>query len=69
MSLGSSQQVSRPSIMRLSGKKKVPLARLTLEEVFFEEESPLLRYAFGLLGRRELAEEVVQDAFLKLHEH
>ena len=55
--------------MRLSGKKKVPLARLTLEEVFFEEESPLLRYAFGLLGRRELAEEVVQDAFLKLHEH
>ena len=69
MSLGSSQQVSRPSIMRLSGKKKVPVARLTLEEVFSEEESPLLRYAFGLLGRRELAEEVVQDAFLKLHEH
>ena len=69
MSQGSSQQAPRPSIMRLPGKKKVPVARLTLEEVFFEEESPLLRYAFGLLGRRELAEEVVQDAFLKLHEH
>ena len=55
--------------MRLPGKNKVPVRRLTLEKVFFEEESPLLRYAFGLLGRRELAEEVVQDAFLKLHEH
>ena len=55
--------------MRLPGKKK-PVAELrSLEEVFSDEESPLLRYAFGLLGRRELAEEVVQDAFLKLHEH
>lgn len=33
------------------------------------EETPLLHYAYGILGRRELAEEVVQDAFLKLHEH
>lgn len=55
--------------MRLPGSQKVPVARRSLEEVFSEEESPLLRYAFGLLGRRELAEEVVQDAFLKLHEH
>jgi RNA polymerase sigma factor (sigma-70 family) len=55
--------------MRLPGKKS-PVAELrSLEEVFSDEESPLLRYAFGLLGRRELAEEVVQDAFLKLHEH
>ncbi len=55
--------------MRLPGKRKAPVERRTLEEVFSDEESPLLRYAFGLLGRRELAEEVVQDAFLKLHEH
>ena len=55
--------------MRIPGKKKPVVARRSLEEVFSEEESPLLRYAFGLLGRRELAEEVVQDAFLKLHEH
>ncbi len=27
----------------------------------------MLRYAFGLLGRREVAEEVVQEAFLRLH--
>ncbi|MFT6864092.1 MAG: RNA polymerase sigma factor (sigma-70 family) [Akkermansiaceae bacterium] len=55
--------------MRLPGKREGPVERRTLEEVFSDEESPLLRYAFGLLGRRELAEEVVQDAFLKLHEH
>ncbi len=55
--------------MRFPGKKLEPVVRRSLEEVFFEEESPLLRYAYGLLGRRELAEEVVQDAFLKLHEH
>lgn len=41
----------------------------SLEKVFSDDESALLRYAFGLLGRRELAEEVVQDAFLKLHEN
>jgi len=55
--------------MRLPGKRKALDERRSLEEVFSNEESPLLRYAFGLLGRRELAEEVVHDAFLKLHEH
>jgi RNA polymerase sigma-70 factor (ECF subfamily) len=37
--------------------------------VFEAEEAKLLRYAFGLVGRREIAEEIVQDAFLQLHEH
>lgn len=55
--------------MRKPGEKSSEVARQSLEEVFFTEEAPLLRYAFGLLGRRELAEEVVQDAFLKLHQH
>ena len=55
--------------MRLPGNKTSAAPARSLEEVFADEESPLLRYAFGLLGRRELAEEVVQDAFLKLHEH
>ena len=41
----------------------------SLEAVFEAEETPLLRYAFGLLGRREVAEELVQDAFLRLHQH
>lgn len=56
--------------MRLpSSKETSSMLQPSLEEVFFAEESPLLRYAFGLLGRRELAEEVVQDAFLQLHQH
>jgi len=41
----------------------------SLEAVFEAEQSPLLRYAFGLVGRREVAEELVQDAFLRLHQH
>lgn len=41
----------------------------TLRQVFEAEESPLLRYAHGLVGHRETAEDLVQDAFLKLHAH
>lgn len=41
----------------------------TLRQVFEAEESPLLRYAHGLLGQREAAEDIVQDAFVKLHAH
>ena len=41
----------------------------SLAEVFEVEESPLLRYAHGLVGRREVAEDLVQDAFLRLHQH
>lgn len=41
----------------------------TLRQVFDVEESPLLRYAHGLVGQRETAEDLVQDAFLKLHAH
>ena len=41
----------------------------SLEAVFEAEETSLLRYAFGLVGRRAVAEELVQDAFLRLHEH
>ena len=41
----------------------------SLEAVFEAEQSPLLRYAFGLVGRREVAEDLVQDAFVRLHQH
>ena len=41
----------------------------TLRQVFETEETPLLRFAFGLVGQREIAEDLVQDAFLKLHAH
>jgi len=52
-----------------STKPPVSNAPSSIEEVFENEEPTLVRYAYGLLGRRELAEEVVQDAFLKLHGH
>lgn len=38
-----------------------------LPALFEAEEGPLLRFAFGLLGRRAAAEDVVQEAFLRLH--
>jgi RNA polymerase sigma-70 factor (ECF subfamily) len=41
----------------------------TLREIFESEESALLQYAFGLTGVRETAEDLVQDAFLKLQQH
>ncbi len=41
--------------------------RPSLRSVFEAEESGLLRYALGLTGRRAVAEETVQEAFLRLH--
>lgn len=42
---------------------------LTLWTLFESEETPLLRYAFALTGRRAVAEEIVQDVFLQLHKN
>lgn len=44
-------------------------AKPTLRSLFEAEETPLLRYAFSLTGRRAIAEEIVQDVFLQLHTH
>ena len=41
--------------------------RETIEELFAALESPLLGYAYRCAGERELAEDVVQEAFMKLH--
>jgi RNA polymerase sigma factor (sigma-70 family) len=41
----------------------------TLRQIFEAEESPLLRFAHGMVGRRECAEDLVQEAFLRLHAH
>jgi RNA polymerase sigma-70 factor (ECF subfamily) len=40
---------------------------LTLRTLFDTEETTLLRFAFSLIGRRVVAEDIVQDVFLKLH--
>jgi RNA polymerase sigma factor (sigma-70 family) len=45
------------------------VSNLTLEVLFASEESPLLHYAFSLVGRRAVAEEIVQEVFLQLHIH
>jgi len=39
----------------------------TIEELFQALESPLLAYALRLTGNREVAEDIVQEAFMKLH--
>src|SRR5881628_651829 len=41
----------------------------SIEALFAALESPLLSYALRMLGDRALAEDAVQDAFMKLHEH
>ena len=45
------------------------VSKLTLRALFEAEESPLLRYAFSLTGRRAIAEEIVQETFLQLFKH
>ena len=39
----------------------------TIEELFAALESPLLSYACRLVGELSVAEDIVQDAFMKLH--
>jgi len=39
----------------------------TIEDLFVDLESPLLAYALRLTGEREVAEDLVQEAFMKLH--
>jgi RNA polymerase sigma-70 factor (ECF subfamily) len=39
----------------------------SIEELFAALESPLLSYALRLLGDRVLAEDMVQEAFMRLH--
>jgi len=44
-----------------------PSEKETLEELFAALESPLLHYALRLVGQRGVAEDIVQDAFMRLH--
>jgi RNA polymerase sigma factor (sigma-70 family) len=45
-----------------------PAKPCTLVALFEAEESGLLRFAIGLVGRRTVAEELVQETFLRLHQ-
>lgn len=46
----------------------VAAGKVTVAELFASEESAVLGFAIGLVGRRSVAEEVVQEAFLRLHQ-
>jgi RNA polymerase sigma-70 factor (ECF subfamily) len=41
--------------------------RETIEELFLALESPLLSYSMRFVGERGVAEDLVQEAFMKLH--
>ena len=57
-----------PMAVTRSDETPVPApAWATIEQVFTALESPLLIYARRLLGNFEVAEDIVQDAFMKLH--
>ncbi len=57
------------STPRVNGFGATSVTELTLQSLFDAEETPLLRYAFSLVGRRAVAEEIVQEVFLQLHTH
>ena len=44
-------------------------AKPTMEALFAAEKTPLLRFAHGIVRRREVAKEMVQEAFIRLHHH
>ena len=56
-------------IPRVNQSESQGASKLTLLALFDAEETPLLRYAFSLTGRRAVAEEIVQEVFLQLHAH
>jgi len=57
-----------PIVLSMKPEEPTQPARPTLAALFASEEGPLLSFAVGLVRRRPVAEELVQDAFLRLHE-
>ncbi len=66
------QQTDSETIEAMSKSKpdqSTPPSKGSLLQLFETEETPLLRYTFSLVGRRAIAEEIVQETFLQLHTH
>jgi RNA polymerase sigma-70 factor (ECF subfamily) len=61
---GDTAGVMVPIVLPMNPEEPSP----TLVGLFENEEGPLLAFAIGLVKRRWVAEELVQDAFLRLHE-
>jgi RNA polymerase sigma factor (sigma-70 family) len=53
-------------VMQTDRASNKPRAGETIEELFAALESPLLSYALRLAGELSIAEDLVQDAFMKL---
>ena len=54
-------------VMQPDQARAEPSGCETIEELFAALESPLLTYAMRLVGQFSLAEDLVQEAFMKLH--
>ena len=52
---------------RVNPSETQAVSKPSLRTLFETEETPLLRYAYSLVGRRTVAEEIVQEVFLQLH--
>lgn len=55
------------AVMQRDEAKAAPPKAETIEELFSALESPLLNYALRLAGELSVAEDIVQEAFMKLH--
>ena len=55
------------AVMRPDETSAKPPGWETIEELFAALEAPLLGYALRYTGEAGLAEDVVQEAFMKLH--
>jgi RNA polymerase sigma-70 factor (ECF subfamily) len=55
------------AVMRPDQVRTEPPGCETIEELFAALESPLLSYALRLVGQLSVAEDMVQEAFMKLH--
>src|SRR5437667_10195370 len=55
------------AVMRPEEASAEPSECDTIEELFAALESPLLAYALRLTGELSLAEDLVQEAFMRLH--
>src|SRR5258706_10638144 len=55
------------AVMRPDQARSEPSACETIEELFAALESPLLAYALRLVGQLSVAEDLVQEAFMRLH--
>lgn len=55
------------ALMQRDEASAAPPVAETIEELFTALESPLLNYALRLTGQLSVAEDIVQEAFMKLH--